>query len=161
MVRVLSPALAALALLAAASCGGGSNEVVAQGVVRFSEEIHRGAIDDPVVDYLYGGTRACAGTGRFSDLVEGQGIVIRNAAGEVVGTTQLSTGTTTFRDAATGETIRGVPRGSDGVVSCSMPFRVPGVDGGSDSYTVGIGDRAPLERVKRADLESMVLKPKG
>ena len=141
MVRVLSPALVALALLATTSCGGGSNEVVAQGVVRFSEEIRGGVVEDQVVDYLYGGTRACAGTGRFSDLVEGQGIVIRNADGEVVGNTQLSTGTTTFRDAATGETIRGVPRGSDGVVWCSMPF--PRSRRGRRLRLVHRGDRGP------------------
>ncbi len=42
-----------------------------------------------------------------------------------------------------------------------MPFSVDDVDGGSDLYTVAIGDRVPLERVARSELESMVLKPTG
>ena len=161
MTSVRAAALVAVALATAAGCGGGSNTVTARGVVRFSEEMHQGVVAEPVIDYPNGGTRVCAGTGHYSDLVEDDSIVIRDAHGKVVGIGQLEAGTTTFRDRSTGRTTHGAAPGRDGTLSCTMPFTVPGVDGGSDSYTVAIGDRVPLEHVERSELESMVLKPAG
>jgi hypothetical protein len=162
------PVLVAVAValaLALAGCGGGTSTVTASGWVTFSEEMHQGVVSDPVIAYPNGGTRECGGTGKYSDLVEGESIIIRNADGAVVGSGQLKVGRTTFADAATGTTRPGAPQGADpgitGTISCSLPFTIPDVDDGSVRYTVAIGDRVPLERVKRADLTSMVLAPRG
>ena len=152
--------LVVVVLAATAGCGSGSSKVVAQGVVTFSETMRDGVIRDPVVNHPNGGNRTCDGTGRYSDMVEGESIVIRDAHGEVVGIGQLSPGATTFRETSRDSTTAGADRG-DGIISCSMPFSTPDVAGDSDSYTVAIGDRVPLEHVKRSELESMVLKPRG
>ncbi len=64
----------------------------------FSETMRDGVIRDPVVNHPNGGNRTCDGTGRYSDMVEGESIVIRNAHGEVVGIGQLVPGATTFRE---------------------------------------------------------------
>ncbi len=105
---MLLPALVAVALFTS-GCGGGSNTVVAKGVVTFSEAMHRGDVRDPVIHHPHGRNRECDGTGRYSDLVEGESLIIRNADGEVVGEGQLSVGTTTFRDASTGNATRSAP----------------------------------------------------
>ncbi len=155
----------ACALVTMAGCGsggGGTSAITARGVLTFSEELRDGAATEPVIDYRGPGNGVCEGTGRDSDLVSGGSIFLRDARGRIVGTGQLESGSTTFKDATTGRTVRGVPPGDGtsvvGTISCTLPFQIPEVVPGSKSYTVAIGDRVPLLRVGPSELESMVLK---
>ena len=157
--------LATCALVLTVGCGcGGATQVTAQGVVRFSEELRDGVVSESLIAYPSHGTTVCAGTGRDSDLTSGESIIIRDSSDKIVGTGQLESGKATFKDASTGKTVRGAPRdrtGVSGTVTCTMPFQVDDVDHGSSFYVVAIGDRVPLFRVERSQLESMVLEPHG
>jgi hypothetical protein len=156
--------LLACALVTIAGCGsggGGTTAITARGVLTFSEEMRDGAVAEPVIDSRGPGNRVCEGTGHDSDLISGGSIFLRDARGRIVGTGQLESGTATFKDATTGRTVRGVPPGDGtsgtGTISCTLPFQLPDVVPGSKSYTVAIGDRVPLLRVRPSQLESMVL----